>query len=349
MVVVNGKFMAERMQGVVRYGRELMLALDGLVDEGTVTLAVPRDVREVPDYKNISVKVVGKHTGIAWEQIDLALYMMRHRDAILINLCNTAPLLGPAGVTTIHDVMYKVNPQDYTSFRNRVSRCWHLLQYSVLARREKRILTVSNFSKGEIERCYPKAKGRIEVVPCAWQHVLRMPRDDGWRKKFPFLVPKEYFFTCATRAKNKNGKWIMEVAKRNPDCVFAVAGGSYSKDDGDVPENVFVLGFISDGELRSLIENCRAFLFPSFSEGFGLPPLEALALGAEVIAANRTSLPEILDNSVRYINPEDYQIALNELLEKEVNNSQSILMRYSWIKAANKLLTIIDKLLYTEI
>ena len=336
--VINGKFLADRMQGIVRYAREITKALDKcLADDIEVTLLVPADVNDIPDLKKIKVETIGKHTGMIWEQTNLRKYLKKHKDVACINFCNICPLFVQPGITTIHDVMYKVNPQDYRTFRNKISRYWHMFQYWYISRHEKAIITVSNFSKGEIERHYPRARGKITVIPNGWQHVLEYNESLDWQERYPFLKPKEYFFSLSTLSRNKNGKWIIENAKYNPDFVYAVAGKYYETDKFEIPGNVHMLGFISDEDACALIKNCKAFIHPAFYEGFGIPPLEALALGAEVIASNATALPEVLGESVHYIDPSEAKVDLQDILRSPETNSDNILKRFSYAKSAKML------------
>jgi glycosyltransferase involved in cell wall biosynthesis len=100
------------------------------------------------------------------------------------------------------------------------------------------------------------------------------------------------------------------------------------------PENVHLLGFISDEDACALIKNCRAFLFPSLYEGFGLPPLEALALGAQVISSNTTSLPEVLGDAVHYVDPYDFDVEITGLLKETVGQAQDTLNKYSWNRSS---------------
>ena len=342
-VTINGAYLSFAMQGVVRYARELVQALDVVLDEDDdVELAVPRDAHDVPDFKKIRVCSVGRLTGKAWEQIDLAAHMLMHPDRVLLNLCNVAPLLARPGVTTIHDVMYRTCPQSYTTVRSKVSRAWHCMLYELLTRRERLILTVSEYSKAEIAQLYPHAQGKLCVVPNAWQHVEEYREASDWRERYPLLEPGTYFFSMATRAYHKNGRWVCEVAKRNPRLTFAIAGSSYDADDQDVPPNVCLLGFVSDEDACALIRNCRAFLYPSLYEGFGLPPLEALALGAQVVSSNATSLPEVLGDAVHYIDPTDYDVDLEQLLAQPVAPARNALDRFSWEGSARTLAASIN-------
>lgn len=333
--VINGKFLADRMQGIVRYAREMTKALDKCLEgDITITLLAPNDAKDIPHLKNIKVKIIGKHTGMLWEQTDLRYYLKMHKEVTCINFCNICPLFVQPGITTVHDVMYKANPQDYRTLRNKLSRYWHMFQYWYIAKHEKAITTVSNFSKREIEKYYPAAKGKITITPNGWQHVLEYKESTDWQERYPFLKPKEYFFSLSTLSRNKNGKWIIENAKYNPDCVYAIAGKYYETDKFEIPQNVHMLGFISDEDACALIKNCRAFIHPSLYEGFGIPPLEALALGAEVISSNATALPEVLGKSVHYIEPNDFCVDLSKVMQTTVNDADEVLGGYSWEKSA---------------
>jgi glycosyltransferase involved in cell wall biosynthesis len=99
--------------------------------------------------------------------------------------------------------------------------------------------------------------------------------------------------------------------------------------------NVIYLGYITDGEIKSLIKNCKAFLFPSLFEGFGIPPLEALSLGTPIIISNIPSLSEIFEDGASYIDPKNPEIAINKKI-KHISDSKRnyILSKYSWKKSA---------------
>ena len=344
-LIINGKFYTDSMQGIVRYARELTSALDRqLTGTESVILLVPRGAKVIPRFKNIRVVRYGRHKGIRWELSDLRRYVAARKDHICVNMCNIAPFGVQPGITVIHDIMYKVLPENYTSLRNRISRLWHCIQYRYVTGHELAVPTVSEFSRRDIEKVYPAAKSKLTVISDAYQHVYSYKESPDWQKKWSFLQKGEYFFSLATLSRNKNGKWIIETAKRNPDLTFAMAGKIYETEYDQIPENVHLLGFVSDEEACSLIKNCRAFIFPSLYEGFGLPPLEALALGAQVISSDTTSLPEVLGRCAHYIDPHDYNTDLEKLLSEPVADRSEALSRYSWDSSAKKLLELAERL-----
>jgi len=112
--------------------------------------------------------------------------------------------------------------------------------------------------------------------------------DEGIFARRPQLKPGQYYFSMANLLKNKNFPWVLRAAGAKPDAVFAIAGGGSLAAEAerlglaDLP-NVLYLGYVSDGAAKALMAHCKAFLFPTLYEGFGIPPLEAAARGAPQI------------------------------------------------------------------
>ena len=296
---------------------------------------------------NISIKTIGSNNGIKWEQIDLAKYIKSEK-AIGLHLCNSVPILFPKGICCVHDITYKVNPEFITTNHLALSRIWHNIQYKIAINKSIHLFTVSNYSKNTILTNYKIDSSKITVAYNGWQHFSTKINENTTLSKFPELKEKEYYFSLATMAKNKNFIWIVETAKKNPNKIFAVAGKIDIKKLGDTigetPKNLIKLGYVSDDEAKLLMKNCKAFIFPSVFEGFGIPPLEALAMGAPVICSTSTCLPEIYKDSVHYLNPYEYPDNIDNLLESKISNPQDILDLYSWKKSAKKYLDYINTL-----
>jgi glycosyltransferase involved in cell wall biosynthesis len=140
------------------------------------------------------------------------------------------------------------------------------------------------------------------------------------------LHNRPFAMTLSSMAPHKNLGLILSIwptiHRRHPDAVLIIAGGK-SQDgallrratqEGDQPGVIFT-GFISDKDFSALAATCKAFLFPSLYEGFGLPPLEAMACGAVVVASARTSLPEIMATAGKLLDPEDADAWVEALAE----------------------------------
>lgn len=340
---INGRFLTRRVTGVDRYAREIVAELDKLSGGVTACILIPEKAKLVdcPRYKQIEIVRFGSREGYAWEQLDLPRYA-GSRSALTVNLCNTAPIRN-AGITCIHDMSVRANPIFYNwKFR---------LVYNVLfyweMRTARTVITVSDFSRREIERYYPGARGKIGVVPNAWQHVERVKSDAAVLAQND-LEPGSYYFAMSSLAPNKNLRWIVETARLNPRERIAVAGGVNSKVFGEheIPkaDNVTYLGYVTDEGAKALMEGCKGFLFPTFYEGFGIPPMEALACGAPVAVSDTEVMREVYGNSAHYVDPRRPCESLAALFAGRTDEASAVLSRYSWKRSARELEILLRKL-----
>lgn len=336
-IAINGQFTIRRMTGQERFAYEITQELDKVCDKGQFLLIVPQNAINVPELKNIPIVKYGKAKGSLWEQTFFAWYTIKHK-LMSLNLCSIMPLLKP-GCICIHDLSYKVNPQYFKTPYSKISQWWHKTQYHFAWHFSPIIFTVSEYSKKQMIEIYHVKPERIIVIGNGWEHFGRIKEDETLKERKPDLFVRPYFFSLGSLAPNKNIQWILEVARRNTEYDFLIAGnaslkayGNDYKESGN--ENVKFLGYISDGEIKYLMHHCEAFLFPSFFEGFGIPPLEALSVGNKIVVARTTCLPEIFGESAYYINPYDYEVNLKKLLEEKVGNGKAVLEKYRFRRFA---------------
>lgn len=341
-VIINGRFLLHRVTGVERYAREILAELDKLIEPGGLIMAVPPETENLPDYRNIRVVKVGRLHNRLWEHISFPAYVRRQK-GVSLNLCNVAPLISP-GIVCIHDAKVRACPQYFS----RKFLLWYNLLFLNETKRAREIITVSNFSKAELCKYYRIKPNRITVIPDAWQHFERINYDERALAKYG-LHKDGYFFSMCSLEPNKNFRWIAEAAKKNPELVFAVAGSINSTvfAEGlgfECPDNMKLLGYVSDEEAKTLMRDCRAFLFPTIYEGFGIPPLEALSAGARrIIVSDTEVMREIFEDTVEYISPDRCGADFQSPSRITAGQRQQILEKYSWRKSAVLLKEIIDK------
>lgn len=337
---INGLFFSQKVTGVHRFARQLLQEMDKISSTGEIKVVVPNGTN-VPRFQNISVIEYGNHKGLLWEQIDFPIFLMKNH-GISVNLCNSQPLIHP-GVICIHDVAYKTHPEYFKTLHGKLSVAWHKLVYRIAAWSNYDILTVSYFSKYSLIDTYHIDPKRIHIISNGWQHIAQIIPNNAILEKNN-LKEKSFYFTLGNINYNKNTKWVVEYAKKHPEEIFVLSGIRVKNSDIDIDNvpNLKWLGYLSDGEIVSLYKNCKAFIFPSIHEGFGIPPMEALSQGAKIIVANTTCLPEIYQGCAIYVDPYDTNVDLDKLLiDNEVDDSNKVLERYSWEVSALKLYKLI--------
>jgi glycosyltransferase involved in cell wall biosynthesis len=185
-------------------------------------------------------------------------------------------------------------------------------------------------------------------------------------KPLPRLVDKRFIMYVGRALPHKNLVRLFRgfelLKKKHPELLLVFVGkydDNYHRLSAIVTErrmadSVVFTDFVTDAELKWLYENTAAYVFPSLSEGFGLPPLEAMVHGAPVVSSKATCLPEINGQAAHYFDPRnvrDMAIKINDVLVNNrlkitlVNNGRRQAAKYSWRKMAAETLKIYDKAL----
>ena len=346
-IYISGRFYEQRITGVQRYAREIVSHLDDVINDSDIeTVLLIRNRAEIeqgiPSFQNIKVIEIGGMKGVLWDLTTFSNYARKNK-GVAVNLCNCTPLVKKS-IVTIHDVAFKANPEYCLDLDKKI---WHCFNYYMAAKITSSILTVSEFSKKEIVKYYNIPSQKIHVIGNGWNHMENVVSDELIFDKLGIDKNDKFFFAMSTMSPNKNIKWILNAALKNEKETFVIAGtGNINyiedKERYDSLKNVIFAGYVSDGEAKSLMEHCTAFILPTFYEGFGIPPLEAIACGAKnIILSDTEVMHEIYRENAIYIDPwniEDFN-CFNELSDN--NNFEELLDCYSWEKQAKKLLNLI--------
>ncbi|MCM1231779.1 MAG: glycosyltransferase [Ruminococcus flavefaciens] len=346
-IMINGlSILGEKEpHGPQRFGRELILALDSIVLSGEYELIFPNmelSGLENTNLQNIKiVKIPYNCNKYKWrfrfDKFACPKYIKAH-NGIGADLVLTYPWFQTDAVF-IHDSIAKEHPEESITKKDHVNRIKFLFFEKHCLKHSKILFTVSNYSREKIMNVYKKHVREIHVVGNAWQHILRIREDCSIISKLS-LTEKSYYFSAGVGQKRKNFKWIIEAAKQNPEDIFVIAGSNVAhllKSETVIPKNILPTGFISDAEYKALLLHCTAYIQPSFEEGFGIPPLEALGVGTEIIISNIPVFKEIYENSAHYIEPLEYtNINMKEIMASPVTSAQTVLEKYSWEQSAKK-------------
>jgi glycosyltransferase involved in cell wall biosynthesis len=343
--LINGYFFCRLLTGIERYAYEITSRLDKLCKPDEIALIIPADAVNVPKYENIRIIRYGKTIQhVLWQMITLQWFLVTHREYTVLEFGNTALPFAP-GIVFLHDIYCEFFPEDFNSFRDKLIRLYNRWQYRLIAKKARRITTVSYFSKNQIAQTYHINPGRIDVIYSSWNHFRNITADHSIFNDFPVLS-KPFYFSLGSLSKRKNIKWIIEYAKKNPDSIFAISGVSLptvkaDELDSSTPQNIILLGYLDDSKVKALMSKCKAFILPSYYEGFGLTPLEALSCGAQIVIANAASLPEIYGNTAHYIDPFNTDVDLDALIHEPVEKPDAILAKYSYDISAEKVYKLI--------
>ena len=324
-VIINGRFLQRPVTGVERFALQTLRALNTLIEEGcspfaTFEIALPPGTNPTVAFSRIPFKTVGRLTGHLWEQVDLPLYCGRAR---LLNLCNTAPAFKQNQAVVIHDAAVFSAPQAFS----RPFRLAYKAIHRCLAMGRAQLMTVSEFSRQDLAAHLGLNPQRIQVLPESAEHVLEHAPDVAILTRNNLGSLRPYVLAVSSMAPHKNFRLVLEAVSRlgDIDIDIAIAGGANSRVFGAMGlpavDRVKWLGYVSDGELRALYENAMCFVFPSYYEGFGIPPLEAMQCGCAVLASSAASIPEVCGDAALYFEPDDAE-TLSQLIMRLHGSTQ---------------------------
>jgi len=343
-VLINGYFLCRKTTGIERYAFEITKRLDVLSKNNEISIIIPSDCSNIPEYKNIKIILYKKKIPhILWQMFTLQFFLLRNPGYTILDFGNTGLPFFP-GIIFLHDIYCEFFPDDFTGFRDKIVRLYNRWQYRLIAKKAKKIVTVSYFTKKQITENYHINPDRITVIYSSWNHYLTIKPDYSVFNDFPVLG-KPFYFSLGSISNRKNIKWIVNYALVHPDDIFAISGDllptANNSFSDSVQNNIILLGYINDSKVKALMEKCKAFILPSYYEGFGLTPLEALSCGAKIIVSNIASMPEIYGKTAHYIDPFNTEIDLDKLLNEPVDPPDEILEKYSYDKSANKVYELI--------
>jgi glycosyltransferase involved in cell wall biosynthesis len=353
-VVINGKFQSQKSTGVQRVANafathlvELERQADPAVRGLQFSVATPAKTQSV--FPNLSPRP-SKMTGVAWEQIELPA--LAGKD-VLLNLCNVGPISRHGDIVMIHDAQAYISPQSYSV----AFRTWYKSILPILARRASRVLTVSEYARQCLAEVKVAPYEKIDVIHNGVDHILEIYPDTSILTSLG-LEERPYIAALGSVQHHKNIKVVAAAANlmKNKDAAIVLIGSATAEDYEaagiSLSPNTVLAGRLSDAQMRAVMEHAHAFAFPSLTEGFGLPPLEAMRLNVPAIVAPCGALPELCDGAALMVDPtspEAWADAFDLLLSDR--NERSRLSQlgkkkatiFTWASATHKLAGILQQ------
>jgi glycosyltransferase involved in cell wall biosynthesis len=319
-IAIDAHAVGTGLAGNETYVASLVEALAEIDQANRYTLYVTKEEAVARFHKrwpNFEVRRTLPHTPLVRVPVTLSAEL-RRRPVDVLHVQYTAPPAAPCPVVaTIHDLSFEHLPATFKR------RSWMQLRLTVrrTARRAAEVVTLSEFSRRDLVETYGLKPERVTVTPAAAAPRFRpAPAEEIQRVRNLYGIAREYVLAVGSIQPRKNLVRLFEAyaglrrARGGDKLPQLVVVGKrawlYEETlraarECGVGTDVIFTGYAPEGDLPALYSGALCFAYPSYFEGFGLPPLEAMACGACVIAADRTSLPEVVGDAGLLVNPFD--------------------------------------------
>lgn len=353
--------------GIARYVQQLLIHLDKIDHENQYVLFLRQENWDVFEPTGNNFKKV--LADIPWyglaEQLQLPKIIKKENVDLMHFPHWNIPIFydGPF-VVTIHDlIMYHYKRTEASTHGPLIYWLKDKIHRNVInnaVKKAKKIITTTEFTKNDVNKTLKVPLDKMITTYQAPFETAQKVDYEETLKKFAITKPFVLYVGSAYPHKNLDGlvdAWTIFQEKYGLDYQLVLAGKEnyfYKKlktkiDELSFGEDILILNQPSDTELSALYSSASLYVFPSFYEGFGLPPLEAMSHDLPVISSNQSCLPEILNGAVEYFNPENKdemadtmnKVLLNNVLRENLKVAgKNLLKKYSWDKLAQETLQI---------
>ncbi|MEP6921455.1 MAG: glycosyltransferase family 1 protein [bacterium] len=329
-IAIDAHSVGTGLGGNESYATNLIEALAEIDSVNHYTLYVTRDEaiqRFSNRWRNFKVRPTLPHTPLIRIPLTLSAEL-RKNPVDLLHVQFSGPPLAPCPVVvSIHDLSFEHLPETF----KRRSRAQLRLTVRHSARKAAHILALSEHARADIVETYGIAPERVTAIPIAAANHFMPIKDlrELQRIRHTYGISGDYILSVGSIQPRKNLARLVEAyarlhrarAGQVPQLVIAgkrawLYGDTLRKiKESGVADSVIVPGYVPDADLPALYSGALCFVYPSYFEGFGLPPLEAMNCGAPVITGNRTSLPEVVGNAGLLVDPFDVEAIANGIAQ----------------------------------
>ncbi len=344
MIYINGRFLTQKPTGVHRFSFEMCKALHTLGLD-FVVLSPPH----VLDFYhcNFPIKIIGKTSSHLWEQIELPLFLKSKKSPLLISFMGLGCVFYSNQISTIHDVSFLRNPQWFS----KAYYYFYKIMTPWMARKSKKIITVSNFSKHELIELLQINENKLCVI---YNAVAK----HFFEKSEILPINEPYILAVSSLDPRKNFSNLIHAFLKLQDLphkLYIIGGNSsvFSTMNLPISDKIVFLNYVSNHDLVAYYKQASLFVYPSLYEGFGIPPLEAMSQQCPVLVSDIQVLHEVCKDAVFYCNPNDSNDIANQIhyiltnpseVEIKKNIGLQHINNFSWKASASKLLEVIKEL-----
>ncbi|MBV9925413.1 MAG: glycosyltransferase family 4 protein [Acidobacteria bacterium] len=320
-IAIDAHSVGTGLAGNETYAANLVEALAEVDRENRYTVYVTKaeaEARFGGRWGNVELRRTLPHTPLV--RIPLTLSMeLRRRPVDLLHVQYTAPPFAPCPVvTTIHDLSFEHIPETF----NLRSRVQLRLTVRATARRAAHVIAPSEYTRRDLVETYGLDPARVTAIPLAVSPRFRPVREAGEvaRVKRRYGIEGEYVLAVGSLQPRKNLARLVRAysalrrgrGRSNLPQLVLVGKKAWlygdtltAIEEEGLGQSVLLTGYVSEDDLPALYTGALLFAYPSFYEGFGLPPLEAMSCGAPVLTGDRTSLPEVVGEAGLTVDPFD--------------------------------------------
>lgn len=347
------------------YTYNLVHELLKLDHENEYILYTDAEKHPLGNFKNATVKVM-KVKSIQWHLKVLKDIKAEKAEIFFAPTSYIIPALAPKSlktIITIHDLVAFLFPNTHSAKAVVIER----LTLKRAIKKAKAILVVSQNTQKDLLKKFQYPADKIFLTPCAPSEFFREKIDEKELEKLKkkYQLPENFILAVGTLEPRKNFpnliKSFVIIKRKYPDYKLVIVGKKGWKfkqiEDAlkqyNLQNDVIFPGYLDDQELHKIYAIAKVFVFPSLYEGFGIPPLEAMASGCPVVSSNVASMPEVVDQAGLLIDPKNalkMADAITSLIENDqvrnmmIERGKAQADKFSWKKSAEKALEVIKSL-----
>ena len=357
-VLIDLTSLADNFSGIERYAA--CLTIEMIKDYSIEWILVFKSevhklFESVSRLKNVEIVLLKGANKLFFNQIRLPNAIRKIKADYYLFLAFPVPifLFKKNMISTIHDICCWDCPETMTV----MSKWYFRISNRVAVKKCKRIITISQFSRNRIIEKLRVRPEKIWLIYCGvdgkFLHYVSSEIENK-RIREKYNLPPKYLLSLSTLEPRKNLNLLIktysQLIKKEKYVIPLVLAGRkgwkmdsiLSSIDQDAKNQILFTGFIDDDDLPVVYGNAALFIFPSKYEGFGMPPLEALACGTNVISSDSSSLPEVLGHDVVFFKNDDEESLLNcikdfDITKKDGAFSQQV-KKFTWKKESSNLI-----------